>query len=514
MVRWWMALAGLFLSVFAVVALSGPGRIDIIDGRVRYEVARSLVDHGDVDIQDLRIRMTILPGRGGRRYSQYRFPQSAAGVAAILASDASGPVCEPRRQFFFSLTSAVASAVLAATYAVLFRRLGIGPKASLLWAAAGIFCTPNWYYGTSTFDDILGSAAVVLAVAIALGCRQRRPRAGAVAAGLSLGLAFNCKQPLGIFILPVMAALYDPAAGWRSQWKRLATVAALLAAGVAVYEGYTWYKFPPGSTAGHTVLPKGTIATWSGDPVIALVALLISPAAGVFFYNPPLLLCVRGVRSWHRSQRFFCLSLGAAIAVFVVFICSLTFFKGDPAWGPRYLTPVFAVLWIMAPSGFLLMRRRVAVALLAAGLLVQVGALAIDPYRLYLENGLPMPFYVSAPELYFHPAISHLINRPREIAEILSAGEKKSIYYEPPYRPTFRSVIFLDSSGKLYSGGRDSHQIDSLRLIDSLRPWWASLRRIDARVRPIDIPKSATLLLLLAVAGLIAQVFGTRTSRS
>ena len=57
MVRWWMALAGLFLSVFAVVALSGPGRIDIIDGRVRYEVARSLVDHGDVDIQDPRIRM-------------------------------------------------------------------------------------------------------------------------------------------------------------------------------------------------------------------------------------------------------------------------------------------------------------------------------------------------------------------------------------------------------------------------------------------------------------------------
>ena len=125
-----------------------------------------------------------------------------------------------------------------------------------------------------------------------------------------------------------------------------------------------------------------------------------------------------------------------------------------------------------------------------------------------------MPFYVSAPELYFHPALSHLINRPREIAEVLSAGEKNSIYYEPPYRPTFPSVIFLDSSGKFYSGGRDAHQIDSLRLIDSLRPWWASLRRIDARVRPIDIPKSATLLLLLAVAGSIAQVFGTRTLRS
>jgi hypothetical protein len=392
------------------------------------------------------------------------------------------------------------------TYAVLFRRLGIGPKASLLWAAAGIFCTPNWYYGTSTFDDILGAAAVVLAVAIALGCRERHPGAGAVAAGLALGLAFNCKQPLGIFILPVLAALYDPAAGWRSHWKRLATVRALLAAGVAVYEGYTWYKFPPGSTVEHAGLQKDPI--WSSDPVIALVALLISPAAGVFFYNPPLLLCVRGVRSWHRSQRFFCLSLGAAIAVFVLFICSLTFFKGDPAWGSRYLTPVFAVLWIMAPTGFLLMRRRVAVALLAVGLLVQVSALAIDPYRLYLKNGSLMP-----PELYFHPAMSHLINRPGEIAEVLSAGGNKSLYYERPYRTTFPLIIVLDSSGKVCSGGRDSYQIDSDRLIDSLRPWWASLRRVDARARPIDIPKSATLLLLLAVAGSMLMITGVRGGR-
>ena len=307
MMRWWVALAGLFLLIFAVVALSGPGRIDILDGRVRYEAARSLVDHGDVDIEDPTILFTILPGRGGRRYSEYRFPQSLAGVAAILVSDATGPVCEARREFLFTLTGAVASAVLAVTYATLFRRLGHGHRASMLWAVGGIFCTPNWYYGTSTFDDILGSATVVLAVAIALGCRQRRRWAGAVAAGLALGLAFNCKQPLGIFILPVMASLYDPAADWRSQWKRLATVAALLAAGVAVCEGFHWYKFPPGSTVGLAALPKDAMPIWSHDPVIALVALLISPAAGVFFYNPPLLLCIRGMLSWHRVAEAFLL---------------------------------------------------------------------------------------------------------------------------------------------------------------------------------------------------------------
>ena len=62
MLRWMMALAGLFLAVFAVVALSGPGENDVADGYVRYEVARSLVEHGDVDIPDPKIWFTVFPG--------------------------------------------------------------------------------------------------------------------------------------------------------------------------------------------------------------------------------------------------------------------------------------------------------------------------------------------------------------------------------------------------------------------------------------------------------------------
>jgi hypothetical protein len=45
-------LLGLFLAVFAILALTGPGRIDINDGQTRYEVARSLYEHGDVQIRD------------------------------------------------------------------------------------------------------------------------------------------------------------------------------------------------------------------------------------------------------------------------------------------------------------------------------------------------------------------------------------------------------------------------------------------------------------------------------
>src|SRR3954454_813583 len=141
---WPLALAGQFVFVFAAVALSGPGRIDIVDGQTRYEVARSLVEHGDSHVRDQEVTFWVFPGRGGERYTPYRFPQSVLGTGAIALADATGPVNEGRRHFFFTLTSAFACALLPVGYALWFRRVGLAPGAALLWALGGVFCTPSW----------------------------------------------------------------------------------------------------------------------------------------------------------------------------------------------------------------------------------------------------------------------------------------------------------------------------------------------------------------------------------
>src|SRR5947209_18579302 len=75
--RWIIALCGQFLFVFSLVALSGPGRIDIVDGQTRFEVARSLVEHGDSIIRDRDVWMHVYVGRNGDSYTSYRFPQTA-----------------------------------------------------------------------------------------------------------------------------------------------------------------------------------------------------------------------------------------------------------------------------------------------------------------------------------------------------------------------------------------------------------------------------------------------------
>src|SRR5262245_16211132 len=84
---WILALCGQFVLVVAVVALSGPGRIDSVDGQSRYEVARSLVEHGDSVIRDEHVRFRVHTGRDGQRYTAYRLPQSGLGVLAIFVAD-------------------------------------------------------------------------------------------------------------------------------------------------------------------------------------------------------------------------------------------------------------------------------------------------------------------------------------------------------------------------------------------------------------------------------------------
>jgi hypothetical protein len=498
---WAAALGGLFLFVARVSALSGPGRIDICDGEARYLVARGLVDHGEPAIRDSDFWFSILPGRDGNRYSTYRLPQSLLGVPALLLADAVGPPSECRREFYFSQFGAFVGAALAVLYAVWFRRLGHSPAAAIGWALAGIFCTPNWYYSTSTYDDLLGSVFVVAAVALAWWGRQGRPLCRAALAGLALGIAVNSKQPLGIFVLPVLALLLTAVRPWRSRLVAAALMLSGLALGIAAYEAYEWYKFPPGSTDDHPRLLAVYLHAWPGNTPAGLFGMLLSPGAGAFWFCPPLVLCLAGFVLWRRRAPWFCAALAAAIAVLVVFVSTMTFFKGDIGWGPRYLTPVFAVLWLFAPTAALAWPRRLTVLLLSLGLLVQLLGLSVDPHRLYVSHRLPSSFYFGREWIYFHPAISHLVTRPREILEILKDDGEKTTAFSPGPLPTSAPPI----PERMEAG---PEAVRKYRFLSSLRPWWISQRWLPPADRPVALESTLVFLLLLAALGALLMGAG------
>ena len=110
---------------------------------------------------------------------------------------------EGRRQFYFVLTSAAACALLAVTWSIWFRGIGLSRRTALLWSSAGVFCTPCWYYGTSTFDDILGATALVLAATTAFLLARQRPLLGGLLARCALAVHRSAEiidDDLGAFL--------------------------------------------------------------------------------------------------------------------------------------------------------------------------------------------------------------------------------------------------------------------------------------------------------------------------
>jgi hypothetical protein len=510
---WRLALVGLALFVFAVVALSGPGRIDIEDGQTRFEVAQSLYEHGDSVVRDSRIVWCAYPGRGGERYSVYRLPHSLAGVPPIAIADATGPVSEGRRHFFFSLVGAAAAAALAVGYAAWFRRIGLRSASALVWAAGGVFTTPAWFYGTSTFDDVLGMAVVIAAVAVALATRNRAGILGAILTGLLLGLAYNCKQPLAAFGLIAVALHDDPRRPAGHRLMRVALMSAGVLAGIAADRAYEYQKFPPGEReVMEATYLNLAIAPWPGNLPAGVACQLLSPGAGVFWYCPPLLLGLIGVvrfggtSPWARQVRW---TVWISSGVFFLFISSLSFFKGDLCWGPRYLTPLFGVFWLFAPAGAARLRPLLAGAILVLGVVVQLLALSVDPHRLNMQRDMPNGATAYYPWALFHPDVSNLANRPREIIEIATYDGPPAEAFTPAPSPTFSFPIthikFLPDMGPAAA--------TKYHILNSFRPWWASMYYLEPAKRPVDLDATLALLSVLAAVGLALGAVSLSTCR-
>jgi hypothetical protein len=148
----------------------------------------------------------------------------------------------------------------------------------------------------------------------------------------------------------------------------------------------------------------------------------------------------------------------------------------------------------------------VTIVLLALGMTVQLGALAVDPHRLYIEHSLPSAFGALRPRLYFAPEHAHLPNRPREILEIWRHRSAAGEAYSPSARAT-QAFPIID---EVEPGPA---ALAKFKLLDSFRPWWASHRFIPAGERPVPIALTAGLFGALLAAGLAALFLSRRRSQ-
>ena len=107
------AALGLSLCLLGVYVLTSPGRIDMIDGQVRYEVARNWLDLGRPIVLDptlIPIALTVKTPHGV--YGVYNASASVTAMPLMLLSRALPGHQAERERFMFAMTGPAFGAAL------------------------------------------------------------------------------------------------------------------------------------------------------------------------------------------------------------------------------------------------------------------------------------------------------------------------------------------------------------------------------------------------------------------
>jgi hypothetical protein len=167
----------------------------------------------------------------------------------------------------------------------------------------------------------------------------------------------------------------------------------------------------------------GGFAEPEGPLVQGLVGLLGSTGKGIFLYAPPLALALFGGGRWWREDRADALLASAFCAVALLSVAGCADWHGDPAWGPRRLTPLLPLLFLPAAHGLAMLTDRIGAparwvtsALLALGLGVQLLGAAVAPSA-YLQlatfaknaSGAPGWFGAEPTQCHFIPQLSPIV---------------------------------------------------------------------------------------------------------
>jgi hypothetical protein len=440
------------LAAFLTFALTGGGRIVGSDEVTMFELARAMA-HGRIDVPE----GATLRGPDGRSYSKNTAGEAVLALPLVVAGDVAARAAgfrDERAQwaarFVASFFNAIVAALLlGATYAAL-RGFRVSARASFGATLLLGFTTPLWIYAKSFMAEPVEALGMLLALAGAARAgaapAPSEQRRGELVAALGAFLALSAKLGVAPMVLACLGAagfrhVTGPGSSGglrpRAWLVPLAGVAAALL-GHAIYNAARF-----GSVLETGYGAQASAAAFTTPLLVGVYGLLISSGKGVMWFAPMVWLLPWGAAAMVRSRqhseaarrgddaRRAGWAIVAAWAVGLFVYGRFQHWAGDGSWGPRYLVPLLPLAAIAA--GFALdgasrVRRRVASALGAVGLVVTLGGVGIYfgaqmreagdyPYTLALED----PHFMEAShwDPRFTPIAGHWRMLARNLGEHL-----------------------------------------------------------------------------------------------
>ncbi len=378
------------------------------DWYIRYQVTCSIVEHNSFAITPYQIDNRSGPGLHGRTYAQYTLGQTTAMIplyllgrrlAGLPHTDCTAPIAPPIVLLTCKLLGPLLGALLAVLFYATARLLAYRHRVALALAALLAFGTSLWPDVQSNLEHTMESLFLLAAAYAALRYtatsavghrRSREGRRWLVVMGLAAGLVFVTRVA-GVIALPLLAVylLLLHRRRWPRAWRRpLGRDLALFGLGalpaVVVNAVYDAVRFGSPLLTNPPTKPDHSLGF---PPWLGLPDLLISPGKGLLWYTPAVLLLVLAARPFWRRRPLPATLFAVICGGYLLFYSNVTYWHGDPAWGPRYL---YATLpYLILPLGEVFRRwrtyrlplRGVLVAVLAASLLVQFSAVSVSYWR-------------------------------------------------------------------------------------------------------------------------------------
>ena len=331
-----MLAFALFGLVFAGYMLTYSRFLDIMaDEGAMFAVTESMVKFGRANIDQTNSVQYIWPatiGPDGSRYAKYGLGQSLAAVplyAIGLAVPVFGLID------LTLLVNPLAGALSAAFLTLAALELGATRRRTLAITLIYAFCTPIWVYSKNFFCEALAALGFALScwgIAVLL-VRQRV--AGALLAGLGIGVAVMARTSTAVAI-PVLLFVVWRYGGARRRWLTLAAAAPAVAAVIAVCL-YNWTRF---GSVFHTGYGAESFDVF---PLIGAWGMLFSPGRSLFIYAPIMLVAIPGLWKLRRPAGLRAWLLATISAVLLIHGAWWSWWGGW-SWGPRLLVAMLPLL--------------------------------------------------------------------------------------------------------------------------------------------------------------------------
>jgi hypothetical protein len=464
-----IAAAGLFLLSLTIYALLSPGRIDIIDGQWRYEIAHSIVTNGSVAISDPALMKSGLPGLEGKSYGFYGLSGSLIGVPLVAFAELVSPNNRDLAQFLFSMVSPILSGATIAILFLYYRSFEITRRSAVVWSLVFGFSTLFFPLATSVFDQAQNAFCVLVAFAGTHLAYQSRALLPAVVGAIAFVVLINYKEAYialspGLLWVAGLRMSSDIVRELRTNSAvQIVVVACLL--GLAGHLGFNLVRF------GHLFPPPSLHPPVFDDFLVGLVGLTVSPGKGLLWYSPSVLLVALGWRRFRIRHPDLAIGISIAIVTWIILVSSLSFFGGDWCWGPRYWVPILPLLFIAAPFASFSHRSHViaAATIVALSFGIQCLALAVDHQRFFFARNLTPFFWYQDSSFYYEN--SALISRFTEIVELeWPENHKYSIPFRPgPHPDSLTYAIFGPETFKERMHG--SQWMEQYPVFFLPRPW-------------------------------------------